>query len=52
MKSRKMVMMNLFIEQEYIDVENKLVDKVGERKGGTIWESSLNIYRYYHVWNR
>ena len=35
MKSRKMVLMNLFIEQEYTDVETNLVDTVGERKGGT-----------------
>ena len=31
MKSRKMVLMNLFIEQEYIDVENC------GHSGGLLW---------------
>ena len=36
MESRKMVLMNL--------VESRLVDLMGEGKGGMNWESSINIY--------
>ena len=33
------------------DVENRLVDSVGEREGGTNCESSTDIYIHHHVSN-
>ena len=36
MESRKMVLMNLFAGQpDYADIENTLVETVGEGEGGT-----------------
>ena len=43
MESRKTVQMNLFSGQE-TDVENKLVDTVGEGEGGSDREISIGIY--------
>ena len=33
------------------DVKNRLLDSVGEGKGGMIWEIALK-HVYYHTWNR
>ena len=33
------------------DVKNRLLDSVGEGKGGMIWEIALK-HVYYHMWNR
>ena len=54
MESRKMVLMNLFTGQEQrhietdTDIENGLVNTVGEGQGGTI-ESVALTYIHYHV---
>ena len=45
MKSRKMVLVNLFAgKYGGIDIENRLVDTVGEGKSGKNGESSIDIY--------
>ena len=45
MKSRKMVLMNLFAgKYGGTDIENRLVDTVGEGKSGKNGESSIDIY--------
>ena len=42
MKSRKVVQMNLLAGQHRdTDINNRLVDTVGEEEGGTNWESSM-----------
>ena len=45
MKSRKIVLMSLFAENEGdTDIENGLVDKAEEGESGTNGGSSINIY--------
>ena len=45
MKSRKIVLMSLFAENEGdTDIENGLVDTVREGEGGTRRGSSIDIY--------
>ena len=51
-----MVLMNLFAgELGDADIENTLVDTVGEREGGTDWESNIEniritIYKIDNQW--
>ena len=33
------------------DVKNRLLDSVGEREGGMIWENGIETCIYYHVRN-
>ena len=49
---RKMILMNLFAGKEWSskDVENGLVDTVGEGESGTNGESSTDIYILSRVW--
>ena len=45
MESRKMVLMNLFAAPQWdTDIENRLLDIVGEGKGGMTWEDSMETY--------
>ena len=45
MESRKMVLLNLFAGQQWRNRHReRLVDTVGEREGGTNWESSMETY--------
>ena len=50
MESRKIVPMSLFAGNDGdIDVENRLVDTVGEGKGGMNWDSSVETYTLPYV---
>ena len=50
MNSRKMVLMNLFAEKNGgTDIENRLLDTIGERKSGKKEESSIDIYTFSSV---
>ena len=53
MESRKMVLMNLFAGKIWryrdADIENGLVDTVGEGESGTNGESSINMYTLSYI---
>ena len=53
MESRKMVLMNLFAGKIWryrdADIENGLVDTVGEGESGTNGESSINMYTLTYI---
>ena len=44
MKSRKIVLMKLFSRKKITEVENRLVDTVGEENSRTNWESIIDMY--------
>ena len=35
-----------------VEVQNRLLNSVGEGEGGMFWENSIETYIYYQVWNR
>ena len=41
MEFRKMVMITLYAKQKDTDVQNRLLDSVGEGEGGMFWENSI-----------
>ena len=44
MKSRKIVLMNLFARKKITEVENRILDTVGEENSRTNWESINDMY--------
>ena len=52
MKFRKMVMINLYERQQRdTDVKKRLLDSVGEGKGGMIWENGIETYNIIYETN-
>ena len=50
MEFRKTVTTTLYARQRMRrDVKNRLLDYVGEGKGGTIWENSIETYIWPYV---
>ena len=42
-------MTSLSLSMETQDIENRLVDTVGEEEGGTNWETSIETYTFSSV---
>ena len=52
MEFRKTVTTTLYVRQQKRHIKNRLLDSVGQGKGGMIWEINITICVYCHMWNR